>query len=71
MMSDAYTLQFGDRMNAVKRMKELWVYLIRLFDAEDRMGKRIFKARDRGEYDSAVAAVFREAGMLEQSRGGW
>lgn len=68
---DAYTLQFGDRMNAVKRMKELWVYLIRLFDADDRMAKRIFKARDRGDYDSAVAAVFREAGLLEQSRGGW
>lgn len=68
---DAYTCQFGDRMNAVKRMKELWIYLIRLFDTGDRSAKRIFKARDRGEYDSAVAAVFGEAALLEQSRGGW
>ena len=68
---EAYAAQFGSRANAVKRMKELWVYLIRLFGDSERHGKKLFKARSPEEYVAAVAAVFRELPLLDCSAGGW
>jgi len=68
---DAYTAQFGNRLNAVKRMKEIWIYLIRLFAESERHGRKILKAKSVDEYQTAVAAVFRELPLLEQSAGGW
>lgn len=68
---DAYARQFGSRLNATKRMKELWCYLIRLFDGSDRHGKRILKAKTVEEYELAVNAVFQELPLRESSSGGW
>ena len=68
---DTYTAQFGSRTNAMKRMKELWFYLIRLFDQSDRHGKHILKARTAEEYALAVQAVFCDLPLLEESAGGW
>ena len=66
-----YTLQFGSRANAVKRMKEIWVYLIRCFADSERHGKRLLKAKTPEEYLAAAASIFRELQLLEQSAGGW
>ena len=68
---ETYANQFGNRLNAVKRMKELWFYLIRLFADSERVGKRIMKAKTAEEYDWAVQSVFRDLVMLENSAGGW
>ena len=68
---EGYAEQFGSRLNAVKRMKELWFYLIRLFRDSERHGKKILKARTAEEYEQAVAAVFRDLPLQEQSSGGW
>lgn len=68
---EAYASQFGSRRNAVGRMKELWFYLIRLFEASDRLGKKILKAKTVEEYREAVHAVFQELPLLESSTGGW
>ena len=68
---EAYAEQFGSRVNAVNRMKELWVYLIRLFGDSERHGKKLFKARSPEEYLAAVAAVFRELPLRDCSAGGW
>lgn len=68
---DTYTAQFGSRTNAMKRMKELWFYLIRLFADSDRHGKHILKAKTAEEYDLAVQAVFCDLPLLEESAGGW
>ena len=66
-----YAVQFDSRINAAKRMKDLWFYLIRLFADSERHGKKILKARNAEEYELAVAAVFRELPLLERSAGGW
>jgi len=68
---DAYTQLFGSRNNAAKRMKELWFYQIRLFGGSERHGKQILKAKNAAEYETAVAAVFRDLPLLEDSTGGW
>jgi len=68
---DGYAQQFGNRTNAMKRMKEIWIYLIRLFADSDKHGKKILKAKTVEEYSLAVDAVFRQLPLLEQSTGGW
>ena len=68
---ETYTEQFGSAVNAIMRMKELWFYLIRLFDGAEREGKKILKAKKPEEYCLAVDRVFRELPLREQSAGGW
>ena len=68
---DGYAEQFGSRVNAMKRMKEVWIYLMRLFGDSERLGKKILKAKTVEEYEAAVSAVFRELPLLEKSAGGW
>ena len=66
-----YAEQFGSRINAVKRMKELWFYLIRLFDGSEKHGKKLLKSKTPEEYLSVVQSIFRELPLLEDSAGGW
>ena len=68
---ETYAMRFESRVNAAKRMKDLWFYLIRLFDGSERHGKKILKARTSEEYELAVSAVFRDLPLLERSAGGW
>ena len=67
----SYAEQFGSLNNAVKRMKELWFYLIRSFGESTKHGKQIMKARSADEYLLTVGAVFRDLTLLENSAGGW
>ena len=68
---EGYTEQFGSRVNAAKRMKDVWFYLIRLFDDSEKYGKKILKSKTTEEYETAVSAVFQELPLLERSSGGW
>ena len=68
---ESYCAQFGDRRNAVMRMKEMWVYLIKLFDGGEKSGKKLFKAKSAEEFETAVQAVFANCPLLERSVGGW
>ena len=68
---EGYAGAFGSRRNAMLRMKEVWFYLIHLFGDSQRHAKAIRKARDTGEYESAVAAVFRELELLPELRPEW
>lgn len=67
---DTYEALFGNRTNAMKRMKELWFYLIRLFADSERHGRQILKAKTAADYDAAAAAAF-DLPLLEHSAGGW
>ena len=68
---EGYAEAFGSRRNAMLRMKEVWFYLIHLFGDSQRHAKAIRKARDTGEYESAVTAVFRELELLPELRPEW
>ena len=68
---EGYAEAFGSRRNAMLRMKEVWFYLIHLFGDSQRHAKAIRKARDTDEYESAVAAVFRELELLPELRPEW
>lgn len=68
---DGYTAQFGSRTNAMKRMKDVWFYLIQLFGDCEKQGKRILKAKTVEEYELAVSTVLRELPLLDRSAGRW
>lgn len=70
-LMNGYAEQFGSRANAAKRMKDVWFYLIRLFANSEKYGKRILKSKSPEEYEAAVAAVFHDLPLLEESAGGW
>jgi len=52
----------GDR-NVLFKMKELWAYLIQSFDAGDKHVKKIRKAQNLFDYQSAVNALFRDLNL--------
>lgn len=66
-----YTLQFGNELNAMKRMKDVWFYLARIFENSERQCKRILKAKYADEYRQAVNAIFSELSLLSETSGGW
>ena len=67
----SYTELFQNQNNAAKRMKELWFYLIRLFEGGERLGKQILKSKISDEYILAVKQVFAELSIKNESSGGW
>lgn len=54
----------GDR-NVLFKMKELWICMIQIFSDHDKYIKKIKKSQRLEEYESAVAAVFRDLDILE------
>lgn len=50
---------FGEKP-LLHKMKELWHYMICLFPDSDKHAKRLRKAQNKSEYETAVAAVFRD-----------
>lgn len=50
-------LQMGER-NALFRMKELWTYMFRLFDAPDQYMKKIRKSNGYAAYEKVIDALF-------------
>ena len=62
-----YTQLFQSPHNAMMRMKEIWLYLIRLFRDSDAHAKALRKARDPQTFAQAVEAVFREGEVLPEA----
>lgn len=62
---DGYkSIMSGDR-NVLFKMKELWIYMGRLFSDSDKILKRIRKADKCSDYEAAVNILFSQTGHLE------
>ena len=68
---EGYAQAFGSRHNAMLRMKELWFYLIWLFEGGERLGKALKKARTPAEYEARVEDIFRELPLSADSAALW
>lgn len=68
---EGYCSVFGDRRNAMLRMKEIWYFMMGLFDDEKNYTKELRKARDYHEYESLVARLFAEAPIRSETIPGW
>ena len=53
------------------RMKELWFYLIWLFEGGERLGKALKKARTPAEYEARVEDIFQELPLSADSAALW
>lgn len=62
---EAYICLYG-HVNAMRRMKELWSYMLGSFSGGEKLQKRMMRTRDTGVFDDCVAAVFRELPLAEE-----
>ena len=55
---EAYTEAFGSARNAMFRLKENWRYLLRHFEDSEKLGKKLRKTTDLGEYKAITHEIF-------------
>ena len=59
----------GQAAPASQRMKEVWFYLIHLFDGGERLGGRMRRSRGPRAYEELEAQIFQELDLLDAPRG--
>ena len=64
-----YQAFYGQVGTAAQRMREVWFYLIHLFEDADRLNKKMRRFKNPGEYEAAEAAIFRELTLRDHSEG--
>lgn len=64
-----YQAFYGQVGPAAQRMKEVWFYLIHLFENGERLDKKLRRSRGPGEYESIEAAIFRDLALRDHSEG--
>ena len=65
----AYQAFYGQVGTAAQRMREVWFYLIHLFENVDRLNKKLRRFKNPGEYESVEAAIFRDLSLRDHSEG--
>lgn len=65
----AYQDVYGQAAPASQRMKEVWFYLIHLFDGGERLGGRMRRSRGPGAYEDLEAQIFQELELLDAPQG--
>ena len=65
----AYQAFYGQVCTAAQRMREVWFYLIHLFENADRLNKKLRRFKNPGEYESVEAAIFRDLSLRDHSEG--
>ena len=65
----AYQAFYGQVGTAAQRMREVWFYLIHLFENADRLNKKLRRFKNPGEYESVEAAIFRDRSLRDHSEG--
>ena len=66
---EGYAGAFGSRRNAMLRMKEVWFYLIHLFEGGEKLDKQMRRSRGPAAYEDIQARMLSELPLRESSRG--
>lgn len=64
-----YQAFYGQAGPASQRMKEVWFYLIHLFEGGERYGGRMRRSRGAAEYERIEAEIFRDLPLRDHSEG--
>lgn len=64
-----YQAFYGQTGHAAQRMREVWFYLIHLFENAERLNKKMRRFKNPGEYEAAEAAIFAELPLRDHSEG--
>lgn len=62
---NAYIELYNDDRNAMKKMKEIWGYMIFIFSDNKKYAKKIKKAQKLSDYNAAVSSLFAEQEIIE------
>lgn len=62
---EAYLVAFGGSRNAMFRLKEHWHFLIGRFENSEKLGKRLRKTTDLGEYKAITQEIFHTLPLQE------
>ena len=54
---------------AAQRMREVWFYLIHMFEDADKLNKKLRRFKSPGEYEAIEAEIFRELTLRTDSQG--
>lgn len=65
----SYQAFYGQVGTAAQRMREIWFYLIHLFEDADRLNKKLRRFKNPGEYEAVEAAIFRDLSLRDHSEG--
>ena len=65
----AYQDFYGQAAPASQRMKEVWFYLIHLFEGGERLGGRMRRSRGPRAYEELEAQIFQELALLDEPLG--
>lgn len=65
----AYQDFYGQSGHAAQRMREVWFYLIHLFENPERLNKKMRRFKTPAEYEAAEAAIFAELPLRDHSEG--
>ena len=65
----AYQAYYGQVGPAAQRMREVWFYLIHLFENAERLNKKMRRFKNPGEYEAAQAAILRELRLRDHAEG--
>lgn len=68
---EEYLVVFGGSRNAMFRMKENWRHMILLFENSEKLGKRLRKTTDLGEYRAIVSEIFHTLSLCRELRADW
>ncbi|MBQ7801317.1 MAG: tRNA-dihydrouridine synthase family protein [Oscillospiraceae bacterium] len=68
---EEYLVVFGGSRNAMFRMKENWRHMILRFENSEKLGKRLRKTTDIGEYRAIVAEIFHTLPLAPELRADW
>ncbi len=55
---EAYLVEFGGSRNAMFRLKEHWRHLLCLFEGSEKLGKKLRKSTDIGEFKAITREIF-------------
>ena len=65
----SYQDWYGQVATAAQRMREIWFYLIHLFDDAEKLNKKLRRFKNPGEYETIEAAIFAELPLRQDSQG--
>ncbi len=68
---EAYLSAFGGAKNAMFRMKEHWRYLLCRFENTEKLGKRLRKTTDIGEYRAITHEIFKNCPLRSALQPDW
>ena len=64
-LSEAYRSEYG-RLNAMRRMKELWNYLLSRFGETGEVRKTMMRTKDTDVFDDCVERIFGECPLIDE-----